>query len=326
MSFPSTHVPVDNGGGMDPLGLAKGLVDKALDAAANLHGKVSRMPFYEKQVAPRLEAANEKWEALPHRRQQQIRFALPALFLTFVVLRAGRAHVSSSNLLYSLTVLAELFRVFGIMTLVAKLRKQKSCRDLSLESQILFTGVFLTRLLFKVFYEQSVWDSLIELFGLISTGYIVYMMIGPLNATYNKPKDSVKFYYIVGPAALLALVLHPPLTGSFFVNWIWAFSTYLECLSLLPQLLVTHSEKVVEALTSNYLLCLGMSRAIESMFWFISLYLLGYSVMMSEVGVYVMISEIIHTALLGDFMFLYVRAMTRAKSVSSMLSLPLSLN
>ena len=47
-------------------------------------------------------------------------------------------------------------------------------------------------------------------------------------STYQEENDTFKDVYILVPCALLGIVLHPNVTGTWLVNVLWAFSTYLE--------------------------------------------------------------------------------------------------
>ena len=47
-------------------------------------------------------------------------------------------------------------------------------------------------------------------------------------STYQEENDTFKDIYILGPCAVLGILLHPNVTGTWLVNVLWAFSTYLE--------------------------------------------------------------------------------------------------
>jgi ER lumen protein retaining receptor len=64
-------------------------------------------------------------------------------------------------------------------------------------------------------------------------------------STYQEENDTFKDVYILAPCALLGLVLHPNVTGTWLVNVLWAFSTYLEVGRPFPR-------PVPQTLTTSY--------------------------------------------------------------------------
>lgn len=67
------------------------------------------------------------------------------------------------------------------------------------------------------FHLQTQWDIIISFLCLFNYFYsdVIYMMKGSLRSSYNKDLDAVKFYYIVAPAAVVALLFHPSLNNYF---------------------------------------------------------------------------------------------------------------
>jgi hypothetical protein len=78
----------------------------------------------------------------------------------------------------------------------------------------------------------------------------------------------------------VALVLHPKVAyNSYVFNTLWTFSTYLESLALLPQVMkiqgqLKHEQgrgKPVDPAVANYIAALFVSRILEGCFWIIAL-------------------------------------------------------
>lgn len=71
--------------------------------------------------------------------------------------------------------------------------------------------------------------------ALILSGYILYCLVSAFKVSYNQDLDTVKSYYIIGVAAVLALIFHSSLNRSFIGDYLWAFSQYLETFAILSQ-------------------------------------------------------------------------------------------
>ena len=54
-------------------------------------------------------------------------------------------------------------------------------------------------------------------------------------SSYNQDLDSVKSYYLVALAAVLALLFHSSLNKSFVGDYTWAFTQYLETFAIFSQ-------------------------------------------------------------------------------------------
>jgi hypothetical protein len=54
-------------------------------------------------------------------------------------------------------------------------------------------------------------------------------------SSYNGDLDTVKSYYLIGVAAVLALLFHSSLNRSFVGDYTWAFTQYLETFAILSQ-------------------------------------------------------------------------------------------
>ena len=53
--------------------------------------------------------------------------------------------------------------------------------------------------------------------------------------SYNQDLDTVKSYYLIGAAAVLAVLFHSSLNRSLIGDYFWAFSQYLETIAILSQ-------------------------------------------------------------------------------------------
>mmetsp|Transcript_18013 Transcript_18013/g.59165 ORF Transcript_18013/g.59165 Transcript_18013/m.59165 type:complete len:306 (+) Transcript_18013:40-957(+) len=212
-------------------------------------------------------------------------------------------YLFSHDFLYFVSLLAEVLRTFGIVLLVLRVvKKTQSVQGLSLKTQQLYAAVFLTRLMFKIAYEQDYLYAFIETIATGLTCYLVFLMRIQYKASYQEENDGFNDLYIIGACGVIGLFLHPNVTSNWFINVLWAFSTYLEAVALLPQLYVFHSaSKTVDNMTSLWIVSLFLSRVLECSFWFVALFFRGYMKIWSSIVWYVIITELVHTFLLLDF-------------------------
>lgn len=84
-----------------------------------------------------------------------------------------------------------------------------------------------------------------EGFALLLSGYILYCLCTAFKASYNQDLDTVKSYYIIAVAAVLALVFHSSLNRSFIGDYLWAFSQYLETFAILSQFVLFRNKVTI---------------------------------------------------------------------------------
>ncbi|KAL0454116.1 UNVERIFIED_CONTAM: ER lumen protein-retaining receptor [Sesamum latifolium] len=210
----------------------------------------------------------------------------------------------------NLFVAAEAVHAIGISVLIYKLMKERTCAGLSLKSQEL-TAIFLAVRLYCSFVMEYDIHTILDMTTLATTSWVIYMIRFKLRSSYMEDKDNFALYYVVGPCAILALLIHPS-TSHHIVNRIaWAFCVYLEAVSVLPQLRVMQNTKIVEPFTAHYVFALGVARFLSCAHWVLQvldtrghlLVALGYGLWPSMV----LISEIVQTFILADFCYYYVK-------------------
>ncbi|KAL3621313.1 hypothetical protein CASFOL_036225 [Castilleja foliolosa] len=225
----------------------------------------------------------------------------------------------------NLFVAAEAVHSIGILVLIYKLMKERTCAGtlmgsmsliyvmagLSLKSQEL-TAIFLAVRLYCSFVMEYDIHTLLDLATLVTTLWVIYTIRFKLNSSYMADKDNLALYYVAAPCAVLALFIHPS-TSHHIVNRVaWAFCVYLEAVSVLPQLRVMQNTKIVEPFTAHYVFALGVARFLSCAHWVLQvldsrghlLVALGYGLWPSMV----LISEIVQTFILADFCYYYVKS------------------
>ncbi|GMH75187.1 hypothetical protein TrVE_jg2159 [Triparma verrucosa] len=197
----------------------------------------------------------------------------------------------------------DMSHVASIIVLLLRLRVAKNAQGISLRTHELFLLVFVTRYLdlFTTYY--SLYNSLMKMLYIATTGYIVHMMrnVEPICGTYDKAQDSfLHLKFLVAPCAVLAFFTN--LIGGFnLMEMLWVFSIYLEAVAILPQLVVLQRYGEVENLTGNYILLMGSYRALYILNWIWRSFTEPYY----QHHYVVYICGLIQTGLYADFFYYY---------------------
>ena len=167
-----------------------------------------------------------------------------------------------------------IFRFFGDMShilsfiiLLHKIVKGKSAAGISLRTQELYAIVFCSRYIDLFWNFSSMYNWFLKVIFIGCSGAIVYFMrFGPpQRATYDPEKDAFPVQYLLGPCALLGILINQDHYSPF--EMVWAFSIYLEAVAILPQLFLLQKQGEVENLTSHYVAALGAYRALYLINW-----------------------------------------------------------
>ncbi|KAJ2616962.1 endoplasmic reticulum retention protein [Coemansia sp. RSA 1365] len=200
----------------------------------------------------------------------------------------------------------DLLHLASIFILIARLQQTKSCVGISLKTQCLYLLVFATRYLDLFLGFVSVYNTLMKIFFLASSGYIVYLMYSPLKASYDKSLDSFRIEYIIASAAVVALAFPHKYS---VVEVLWSFSIYLESVAIIPQLFQMTRTGEADNITSHYVFALGGYRALYILNW-----LYRYYTEDNYVDYISWIAGIIQTVLYGDFFYIYFTRVLKGKS------------
>lgn len=166
-----------------------------------------------------------------------------------------------------------IFRLAGDMThllsvvvLLLKIHATRSCRGISLKTQELYALVFLTRYIDLFFRYVSLYNTVMKLVFLGSSGTIIYYMRfhRVVRTTYDREQDTFRAWFLIGPCLLLALLINGEFTP---IEILWTFSLYLEAVAILPQLVLLQRTQNIDNLTGNYILLLGAYRGLYIINW-----------------------------------------------------------
>ncbi|XAR56287.1 hypothetical protein NMG60_11036711 [Bertholletia excelsa] len=230
-----------------------------------------------------------------------------AAFVLISVLVALNLYVRDHAKLY---FAAEATHSLGVVILLYRAIKKRTCSGLSLRSQEL-TALFLVARMPGMYFTGYHVFTAIDAVAAIATASVVYLMRFKLRATYNKELDNMSSYYTVVPAAVLAVLVHPPSDHGRLVGVFWAFSVYLKTVSVWPQLHLIKNEKTVEPITAHYVFALGVARFLSFAHWAILVYVTR-GVYLFLIGGFMwillsFISEIVYAFILVDFCYYYVK-------------------
>jgi len=222
--------------------------------------------------------------------------------------RVGSAHAHMFNLF---RLSGDFLHLGAFGFLLYHLHSTKSCEGISFRTQAMYLAVFLCRYIDIFWNFISMYNSVMKLLFIGTTGYILFMMNGELKSKQTPETESNRALIAIIPGcALLALILNDHTThcaGHPFdclVSFLWAFSIYLEAVAIIPQLMLLKRKKIVKNLTGNYIFCLGAYRALYLVNWFYRYFVDPISA--PEFFIKVM-AGIVQTALFFNFFVIYIQ-------------------
>jgi ER lumen protein retaining receptor len=199
----------------------------------------------------------------------------------------------------------DLSHVISIFILLLRLVAKRQANGISLKTQELFLVVFVCRYLdlFTTYY--SLYNSVMKILYIVSTGYIVYMIRykDTFRTSYDHSHDSflhIKFGVV--PMACLAVLTMLVRQSFDIIEVLWTFSIYLEAIAIIPQLIVLQRFREVENLDGHYIFFLGAYRGLYILNWIYRSYYEQYY----HHNWIVYIAGGIQTMLYADFFYYYI--------------------
>jgi len=208
----------------------------------------------------------------------------------------------------------DMLHLSSILLLLFKLHKSKSCVGVSSRMQEIYLIVFVSRYMDLLWSFVSVYNTVMKLFFIVSTAYLVYVMRvkPPISQTYDAHADNFAYEkFFIGPCFLLGLLFCDEYAIS---EILWTMSIFLESVAIVPQLLLLQQIQEVENLTSNFVGAMGGYRACYILNWVYRYIVEDYS---NRVG---WIGGVVQTFLYCDFFYYYARS----KWYGSKLVLPMA--
>ncbi|XP_016450026.2 uncharacterized protein LOC107774883 [Nicotiana tabacum] len=215
-------------------------------------------------------------------------------------------------------VLAEFAHFVGILVLIYKLSTLKTCSGLSLKTQQL-TAIFLFVRLYCSLQVEGDIHTLLDLVTLVATFWLIYMMKYKLKSSYMADLDNMKKYVVIVPCLVIAFFIHPR-TNNLIISILWAFATYIEGVSVLPQLRLMQNVKIIEPFTAHYVFALGVSRFFSCAHWIIKVYDTAGSYLSLTGGGFlwipmIILAEVVQTFVLADFCYYYVKSVIQGQTM-----------
>ncbi|KAF4620505.1 hypothetical protein D9613_000985 [Agrocybe pediades] len=193
-------------------------------------------------------------------------------------------------------LLGDLSHLASIFILLHKIQTTRSCRGISFKTQMLYVVVFVTRYLDLFFRFVSVYNSVMKLFFIASSCYILYLMKFKYRPTHDPSIDTFKIEYLLGPCFIFSLLFNYKFSVS---EILWSFSIWLEAVAILPQLFMLQRTGEAETITTHYLAALGFYRALYIPNWIYRYFTEG---VIDPIAV---TAGIVQTGLYIDFFYVY---------------------
>ncbi|KAM3284880.1 ER lumen protein-retaining receptor A isoform X1 [Capsicum chacoense] len=193
----------------------------------------------------------------------------------------------------------DMTHLISVLVLLLKIYATKSCSGISLKTQELYAIVFLARYLDFFTDFISLYNSVMKVVFIGSSLAIVWCMRyhRVVRRSYDRELDTFRYWILVAACAILALVLHEKFTVQ---EVFWAFSIYLEAVSILPQLVLLQRSGNVDNLTGQYVFFLGAYRAFYILNW-----IYRYLTEQHFTRWISCVSGLVQTALYADFFYYY---------------------
>jgi len=156
--------------------------------------------------------------------------------------------------------------------------------------------VFVTRYLDLFFRYVSLYNSVMKLFFIASSCYILYLMKYKYRPTHDPSIDTFRIEYLLGPCFVLSLIFNYKFS---FSEILWSFSIFLEAVAILPQLFMLQRTGEAETITTHYLAALGVYRALYIPNWIYRYFTEG---LVDPIAV---TAGIVQTGLYLDFFYVY---------------------
>lgn len=239
-------------------------------------------------------------------------------------------HLFSDGDFSFLMTVSSLISTFSFLMVLYKLEINKSCAGVSLKMFELYVLLIFSRLCSIVPYEGYLpYDrsgdwlyQTLEALSLLLSIVVVYQCRYRYSSSYDKISDYFPHWGLSISCLLLAILFHPSLNAFFPADVAWTFALYLESVAVLPQLFMFQKQGKVEPFTSHFLAGQALSQAISFIFWVSSYSELNgpQNSIRSYVGLWVIGMEFVQLVVMGDFIYHYIRCVSRGLPVQFLLS------
>uniref|UniRef100_A0A1E1XIN5 ER lumen protein-retaining receptor n=1 Tax=Amblyomma aureolatum TaxID=187763 RepID=A0A1E1XIN5_9ACAR len=200
----------------------------------------------------------------------------------------------------------DLSHLFAIIILLLKIWRTRSCSGISGKSQILFSITYTARYLDLLTTFVSPYNSIMKVVFLATSYGTLYLMYVKFKATNDRNHDTFRIEFLLVPVTVLALLVNHEFTP---LEVLWTLSIYLEAVAILPQLFLVSKTGEAETITSHYLFCLGLYRALYLLNWVYRYYTENFYDLIA------IVAGLVQTILYCDFFYLYVTRVIKGKAL-----------
>lgn len=235
---------------------------------------------------------------------------------------------SSGDFSFLLT-LSSLVSTFSFIMVAVKIESGRTVRGVSLKMMECYIAIFFGRLIAIVPFEGYLpfdksgdwFYQACEGFGLVLAATIVYFCRVRYAGTYDPTTDTLNHLYLMLPALGVALIFHPNLNNFLPSDIAWAFALYLESVAVLCQLFMFMKEGQAQPHTSHFLAAQALGKLMSFIFWASSFSELSNPnhYIKSFVGNWVVAMQLVQLLVMGDFIYHYIRCISRGIPVSQLL-------
>jgi ER lumen protein retaining receptor len=190
---------------------------------------------------------------------------------------------------------------------ILRILNKKSTELVSIDTNIIFLVTSIAKM-FWIFDTmlRKMWISYVEcVVALVSLSAIIYYYYLYKKNDFSTIEEMPKYlrwYVLLSVVMILSFFSHPGSKGKYYftLQMLVSVSIYGEAIGLLPQIYVLRTTKDTGNVSHYFCICLGFARIFRLLFW-VQMYISNTSF------IWLMIADMLHTALFGYFVFTFVK-------------------
>jgi len=217
---------------------------------------------------------------------------------------------------------SSVVQLLGFMLLTVKVRATKSVAGISSKTLEMYALFFLTRLASTTVKSgyipvdrsgRSVYQ-LLDLGSFFVVMQLLYCSHKTFKWTYQGDHDTMQIVPLIPPCVLLGYFVHADLNRSWFYDTVWAVSTNIDTLAMLPQLwMMSKIGGEVNGCTAHFTVCIVVSRCLSLAFW-----ATAYADLADDgahlAAKMILLNNVVQLLLAGDFVYYYAKAKLSGKA------------
>jgi hypothetical protein len=154
--------------------------------------------------------------------------------------------------------------------------------------------------------------QLVDICSLVMALWMLSQVLVVRHSTYQAEQDKLPVYMLVIGAFVLALLFHADMNSYPLFDMLWMAGLFIGTVAVLPQLwMIMRTGGRVHALTSHYIAAMAVSRMLSGIFMWHARYDITCTPWINKfnhASWIILAAHLLHLVLLGDFAFVYVRA------------------